>query len=54
MLVKCVCSNCSHSYLADEDGGALTCPRCGVADDTPRSAPDMDDSVRTLVATENR
>jgi hypothetical protein len=30
MLVKCVCSGCSHSYLADDQAGALACPRCGV------------------------
>ena len=31
MLVKCVCSNCSHSYLADDQMGDLACPRCGAA-----------------------
>lgn len=30
MLVKCVCSGCSHSYLADDQAGTLACPRCGV------------------------
>lgn len=29
MLVKCVCSNCTHSYLADDQMGDLACPRCG-------------------------
>lgn len=29
MLVKCVCSNCSHSYLGDDQAGNLACPRCG-------------------------
>jgi len=29
MLVKCVCSNCSHSYLGDDQTGNLACPRCG-------------------------
>ncbi|MCK6459645.1 MAG: hypothetical protein L6Q95_07080 [Planctomycetes bacterium] len=29
MLVKCVCSNCSHSYLGDDQSGSLACPRCG-------------------------
>jgi len=49
MLVKCICSNCSHSYLADDQAGALTCPRCGVnnegshhASDVREPAPGMD------------
>jgi hypothetical protein len=29
MLVKCLCSNCSHSYLGDDQAGTLACPRCG-------------------------
>jgi hypothetical protein len=29
MLVKCVCSKCSHSYLGDDQAGNLACPRCG-------------------------
>jgi len=29
MLVKCVCSNCSHSYLGDDQSGSVACPRCG-------------------------
>jgi hypothetical protein len=29
MLVKCLCSNCSHSYLGDDQTGTLACPRCG-------------------------
>jgi hypothetical protein len=29
MLVKCICSSCSHSYLADDQVGGLACPRCG-------------------------
>ncbi len=29
MLVKCLCSNCSHSYLGDDQTGSLACPRCG-------------------------
>ncbi|HEX5137815.1 MAG TPA: hypothetical protein VFY93_12635 [Planctomycetota bacterium] len=29
MLAKCVCSNCSHSYLGDDQSGNLACPRCG-------------------------
>ncbi|MHC4958306.1 MAG: TFIIB-type zinc ribbon-containing protein [Planctomycetota bacterium] len=28
MLTKCVCSNCGHTYLADDELGALACPRC--------------------------
>ncbi|MHC4938032.1 MAG: TFIIB-type zinc ribbon-containing protein [Planctomycetota bacterium] len=33
MLVKCVCSNCGHSFLTDDQAGELTCPRCGFAND---------------------
>ncbi len=29
MLVKCLCSNCSHSYLGDDQSGMIACPRCG-------------------------
>jgi len=29
MLVKCLCTNCSHSYLGDDQAGTLACPRCG-------------------------
>lgn len=29
MLVKCLCSNCSHSYLGDDQSGTIACPRCG-------------------------
>ena len=29
MLVKCVCANCGHSFLTDDQAGDLTCPRCG-------------------------
>jgi hypothetical protein len=44
MLVKCVCSNCSHSYLADDQAGGLACPRCGnegSATHAPSAAPDV-------------
>jgi len=41
MLVKCVCSNCGHSYLADDQAGNLECPRCGVGNDVSGPAPDM-------------
>jgi len=30
MLTKCVCPNCGHSYLADDDLGDMSCPRCEV------------------------
>ncbi len=35
MLVKCLCSNCSHSYLGDDQTGSLACPRCGTDTGTP-------------------
>lgn len=39
MLVKCVCSNCGHSFLTDDQAGDLTCPRCGfVTDGVPQGA----------------
>jgi hypothetical protein len=41
MLVKCVCSGCSHSYLADDQSGALACPRCGLENPGSRAAPDF-------------
>ena len=37
MLVKCICSNCSHSYLADDQTGGLACPRCGVDNHADRT-----------------
>ncbi|MHC4819406.1 MAG: TFIIB-type zinc ribbon-containing protein, partial [Planctomycetota bacterium] len=39
MLVKCVCPNCSHSYLADDQLGELACPRCGLANAADAGAP---------------
>jgi hypothetical protein len=42
MLVKCVCPNCSHSYLADDQLGELACPRCGLANDADAGAPVSD------------
>jgi hypothetical protein len=33
MLVKCVCANCGHSFLTDDQAGDLTCPRCGFVND---------------------
>ncbi|MEM8882595.1 MAG: TFIIB-type zinc ribbon-containing protein [Planctomycetota bacterium] len=33
MLVKCVCANCGHSFLTDDQAGDLTCPRCGYVND---------------------
>lgn len=44
MLVKCVCSNCSHSYLADDGAGRLACPRCGVANEGTRNPSDIPDA----------
>lgn len=41
MLVKCVCSNCSHSYLADDQVGSLSCPRCGVNNESERDPSDI-------------
>jgi len=54
MLVKCVCSNCGHSFLTDDQAGDLTCPRCGFVNDgapmggfdapaAPPPPPDFDD-----------
>ena len=40
MLVKCLCSNCSHSYLGDDQAGTLACPRCGTENTgSPSAAP---------------
>jgi hypothetical protein len=47
MLVKCVCSGCSHSYLADDQMGDLACPRCGMASDDNSAAPVSDMSAPT-------
>jgi hypothetical protein len=33
MLIKCACSNCGHSYLADDEIGDLACPRCDAVND---------------------
>lgn len=30
MLTKCVCPSCGHAYLAEENSGAGSCPRCKV------------------------
>ncbi|MHC4136317.1 MAG: TFIIB-type zinc ribbon-containing protein [Planctomycetota bacterium] len=42
MLVKCICPNCSHSYLADDQMGDLACPRCGLDNDADAGAPVAD------------
>jgi len=47
MLVKCVCSGCSHSYLADDQMGGLACPRCGMATDGSAAAPVSDTAAPT-------
>jgi len=44
MLVKCVCANCGHSYLADDGAGQLPCPRCGVANEGTRNPSDIPDA----------
>ena len=44
MLVKCVCSSCSHSYLADDQMGDLACPRCGSANEGSRNPSDIPDA----------
>lgn len=44
MLVKCVCSNCAHSYLADDQQGDLACPRCGVNNEGTRNPSDIPDA----------
>ncbi len=44
MLVKCVCSNCAHSYLGDDAMGALSCPRCGVSNESSRNPSDIPDA----------
>ncbi len=41
MLVKCVCSNCGHSYLSDDSAGDLACPRCDVANEGTRNPSDI-------------
>ncbi len=41
MLVKCVCSNCGHSYLSDDGAGDLACPRCDVANEGERNPSDI-------------
>jgi hypothetical protein len=49
MLVKCLCSSCSHSYLGDDQAGTLACPRCGTENTgTPgaAAAPDAPSSGR--------
>jgi len=44
MLVKCVCSGCGHSYLADDQVSArLECPRCHVANEGSRDPADLPD-----------
>ena len=44
MLIKCACSNCGHSYLADDEVGDLACPRCDAVNDggvrNPSDVPD--------------
>jgi hypothetical protein len=43
MLVKCLCTNCSHSYLGDDQSGSLACPRCGTENTgSPSAAPAVD------------
>jgi hypothetical protein len=45
MLVKCVCSNCSHSYLGDDQAGSLACPRCGTDNTGSPSVANAPDTV---------
>jgi len=44
MLVKCVCTNCGHSYLSDDSVGELSCPRCGVGNESARNPSDIPDA----------
>ena len=44
MLVKCVCTNCGHSYLSDDQHGDLACPRCGVENEGTRNPSDIPDA----------
>jgi len=44
MLVKCVCPNCGHSYLSDDQAGDLACPRCDVGAEVNRGASDIPDA----------
>jgi hypothetical protein len=44
MLVKCVCTDCGHSYLADDQAGELSCPRCGVGNEGTRNPSDIPDA----------
>jgi len=39
MLIKCACSNCGHSYLADDEAGDLACPRCDAVNDVGIRSP---------------
>ena len=48
MLVKCVCANCAHSYLADDSVGELVCPRCGVGNESTRNPGDVPDAPSGL------
>lgn len=46
MLVKCLCTNCSHSYLGDDQSGSLACPRCGTENTgSPSAAPAAADTA---------
>ena len=44
MLVKCVCTNCGHSYLGDDQAADLACPRCGVGNEAGRNPSDIPDA----------
>lgn len=47
MLIKCACSNCGHSYLADDEAGELACPRCDAVSDGggPRNPADVPEAA---------
>jgi hypothetical protein len=45
MLVKCVCSSCSHSYLADDQTGGLVCPRCKTDNSSTRAVASLPSDV---------
>lgn len=48
MLIKCVCSNCGHSYLSDDGSGDVACPRCEVANEGPRNPSDIPAAPRGI------
>ena len=44
MLIKCVCSNCGHLYLSDDEAGDTACPRCDTVNEDTHSLADVPDA----------